>query len=212
MTRGTFIVIEGGEGAGKSTQLAALKERYEDAIFFTREPGGSPYAEEIRNVILHSPYAADADARTHFSLFWAARMDHLQQTIIPALSKGKNVICDRFDSSTYAYQVYGQRAQELEELFFSVRDLFLGAYKPDLYVYLDIDAETGLERKRASDKANDHFDDRDVQFHERMRRGFQAFFERVPGTVIDGYKDADVITHDIEEVLEEIGVISLSDR
>src|SRR5579864_4280814 len=107
MEKGKFIVLEGGEGAGKSTQLRVIKEILGDDIVITREPGGSPYAEEIRNVILKSTNAGQADAKTHFALFWAARADHMKNTVLPALNAGKHVISDRFDSSTFAYQIYG---------------------------------------------------------------------------------------------------------
>lgn len=204
MTRGAFIVIEGGEGSGKTSHLKKLKEEYPEVVT-SREPGGSPYAEEIRNIILHSDYAADADAKTHFALFWAARADHLRYTIIPALESGQHVITDRFDASTYAYQVFGQQARELEEMFFEMRDFYLGNWKPDLYIYLDVSSEKGL-RRRSNDKGtNTHFDERDVQFHQDMRRGFETFFERVPHQTIDADADADTVYEGLrDEVLKYV--------
>ena len=129
-----FIVLEGGEGAGKSSQMESLKKDFGDNFVFTREPVGSLYAEEIRNLILKSPNASQADAKTLFALFWAARADHLKNTILPALDAGKHVICDRFDSSTFAYQIYGQEAHELEDFFWKMRDFYLQDIKPDVYI------------------------------------------------------------------------------
>jgi dTMP kinase len=184
--RGKFIILEGGEGAGKSSQLRDIKELYGDKIITTREPGGTPYAEEIRRIILKSENADQADAKTHFALFWAARADHLKNKIIPALESGINVISDRFDSSTFAYQIYGQEAKELEGFFWQMRDFYLGDNKPDIYIYLDVSAEEGLRRKSfQSEDENNHFDDRKVDFHNRMRNGFTEFLKRVPSVVID---------------------------
>ena len=184
--RGKFIIIEGGEGAGKSSQLKDLKELYGDKIITTREPGGTPYAEEIRHLILKSENAGQADAKTHFAVFWAARADHMKNKIIPALESGINVISDRFDSSTFAYQIYGQEAKELEGFFWQMRDFYLGNDKPDLYIYLDVSAEEGLKRKSfQSEDENNHFDQRKVDFHNRMRSGFVEFLKQVPSVVVD---------------------------
>jgi dTMP kinase len=106
--KGKFIVLDSGEGAGKTLQLKRAEEFFGDKILVTREPGGSKYAEQIRELILHSIYASQADAKTLFALFWAARADHLDKTIRPALLAGKTVLTDRFDSSTYAYQIIAQ--------------------------------------------------------------------------------------------------------
>lgn len=184
--RGKFIILEGGEGAGKSSQLRDIKELYGDRIITTREPGGTPYAEEIRHLILKSENAGQADAKTHFALFWAARADHMKNKIIPALESGINVISDRFDSSTFAYQIYGQEAKELEGFFWQMRDFYLDNNKPDLYIYLDVSAEEGLKRKSfQSEDENNHFDQRKVDFHNRMRDGFVEFLKQVPSAVIN---------------------------
>jgi len=196
---GKFIVLEGGEGAGKSSQLADIKNLFGERVVVTREPGGSPYAEEIRNVILKSVNASQADAKTHFALFWAARADHLKNTIIPALEAGKVVISDRFDSSTFAYQIYGQEAKELESFFWQMRDFYLGDIKPDLYIYMDVNVEEGLRRKQTQggDEIN-HFDERKVDFHLRMREGFMQFLKQVNGVVIDANPPREVVARDLQ--------------
>lgn len=203
--RGKFIVLEGGEGAGKSSQLKDLKEIYGDKIIITREPGGTPYAEEIRNVILKSEHAGQADAKTHFALFWAGRADHLKNKIIPALERGIHVITDRFDSSTFAYQLYGQEAKELEDFFWQMRDFYLNDIKPDLYIYMDVSAEEGLRRKgmQSQDEIN-HFDERKVDFHNRMREGFMEFFKKVPSKIVDANVSKREVRERLEEVLNEI--------
>ncbi|MCX6717094.1 MAG: dTMP kinase, partial [Candidatus Taylorbacteria bacterium] len=147
MKKGLFIVVDSGEGAGKTSQLNRAKEVFGDSLVLTREPCGSPYAEEIRNIILKSPNAGQADANTLFALFWAARADHMKNTIIPALEAGKTVISDRFDSSTFAYQIIAQEAKELKDFFWQMRDFYLGDLKPDIYIYFDIDPVIGLARK-----------------------------------------------------------------
>src|SRR5690242_17210385 len=107
--RGKFVVVDGGEGAGKSTVVKRVVEHCQAHgrdIIATREPGGSPFAEKIRELIL-SPDAKAADAEVMFGLFWAARRSHLVETVFPALEEGTSVLCDRFDSSTWAYQIVG---------------------------------------------------------------------------------------------------------
>lgn len=198
-----FIAFEGVEGAGKSTQLKRLKEYFGDRVVFTREPGGSPYSEEIRQLILHSEHAAQADALTRFALFWSARRDHLKNTIIPALEAGKHVIVDRFDSATYAYQIHGQEFGELKKLFFVIRDEYLGEYKPDRYVFFDLDPEVGSKRKmeQVGEQLN-HFDTRPLDFHKRVRVGLKEFADHVPHQFIDASKPVDEVTTDLLEILK----------
>lgn len=172
-----LIVLDGGEGTGKSSHTQALQRHYEEDVVITREPGGSPYAEEIRRLIL-SPSAKDANAETMFGLFWAARAAHLKEIIRPALEDGKTVICDRFDSSTWAYQICGQEQRQLEELFFAMRKHYLGDIKP-VYLILDVPVLVGLQRARTRGGEVTHFDERDVDFHTRVRHGFRDFTRRL---------------------------------
>ena len=206
MAKPKFIVLEGGEGAGKTTQIKLLKESLADKIVITREPGGSPYAEEIRNVILKSPNAKGAGAKTHFALFWAARADHIQNTIQPALNSGKPVICDRFDSSTFAYQIYGQEAKELKDFFWKTREFYLEELKPDLYIYLDVDIETGLRRKFVDAEEVNHFEERELAFHKRMKEGFTEFFKSAPHKIIDANQSLEKVQADLAEIINsELG-------
>ena len=174
--RRPFIVLDGGDGSGKTTLLQSVSDYYGEEVVFTREPGGSVYAEEIRNIILNSPNAKQADAKTMFALFWAARADHLKNTIVPALNSGKIVICDRFDSSTYAYQVVAQGARNLADFFWQIRNFYLGDCLPSIYVYLDLDPKIGLLRKDSQkDGQKNHFDERKLDFHQKLRDGFHEF-------------------------------------
>lgn len=204
MKKGLFIVLDSGEGAGKSTQIKRAQEHFGDLVVLTREPGGSPYAEEIRHLILKSPNAAQADAKTLFALFWAARADHLKNTIKPALEAGKIVICDRFDSSTFAYQIVAQGARELQDFFWQMRDFYLGEMKPDLYIYFDIDPIIGLGRKSGQGaEEQNHFEDRKIDFHNAVRGGFKEFLPKVPHKIIDASKKIDEVWNDFRAVLEE---------
>lgn len=205
MKKGLFIVMDSGEGAGKTTQLNRVKGLLGDSLVLTREPGGSLYAEEIRNLILKSPHAGQADAKTLFALFWAARADHLKNTIRPALEAGKTVISDRFDSSTFAYQLVAQGNRDLEPLFWQMRDFYLGDLKPDLYIYFDIDPVVGLARKnnQGGEELN-HFEARKIDFHNAIREGFKEFITRVPNAVtIDASQPVEKVWADFQAVINE---------
>jgi dTMP kinase len=203
MKKSLFIIVDSGEGAGKTLQLNKAKEFFGDALVLTREPGGSLYAEEIRNLILKSPNAGQADAKTLFALFWAARADHMKNTILPALEAGKIVISDRFDSSTFAYQIIAQGATELKDFFWQMRDFYLGDLKPDLYIYFDIDPVIGLARKnkQGGDELN-HFEAREIAFHNSLRAGFKEFITHVPHAVIDASQPIDKVWTDFKKVLD----------
>lgn len=207
--KGLFIVLDGGEGSGKTTLLAKVKEHYGDRVVVTREPGGSPYAEEIRNLILHSSYAGQADAKTMFFLFWAARFDHLKNVIIPALESGKMVISDRFDSSTFAYQIMAQQAVELERLFWQLRLEYLGEYRPDMYVYLDLDPKIGLLRKTAQkDERKNHFDERKLDFHKALRKGFKEFLtddtHGIKGAIISAKRSKEEVWEEFNKIITSL--------
>jgi dTMP kinase len=204
MKKGLFIVVDSGEGAGKTSQLNRAKDFFGDSLVLTREPGGSPYAEEIRHIILKSPHAGQADAKTLFALFWAARADHLKNTIIPALEAGKTVITDRFDSSTFAYQIIAQGATELKDFFWQMRDFYLGDLKPDLYIYFDIDPVVGLARKgKQGAEESNHFEAREIDFHNRLRDGYREFIKHVPHEVIDASQPIDKVWEAFKSVLEK---------
>ena len=203
-----FVVLDGGEGCGKTTQIEFIKSAYPDLVL-TREPGGSPYGEEIRNIILKSAHAKQADAFTHLCLFFASRQDHMRNTVIPALESGKNVLSDRGDSSSFVYQLYGLEGLHLKDLFLTLRKQCLGDFAPDLYVILDVDPKEGMrrvaERYRRKGDLN-HFDERGIDFHERIRSGYFEFAKLFPDRVkiIDANRSKEEVCKSLNEILKPI--------
>lgn len=172
MTHGSFITFEGGEGTGKSTQVARLVERLRARdleVVQTREPGGSQGAEEIRNLALNGD-AGRWSATTETLLMYAARSDHLERTIRPALEAGRWVVCDRFADSSRAYQGAGggTPAAFIETLDAAI----VGPTQPDLTLVFDLPVEVGLERAFGRGLFETRFESKGLEFHERLRRGF----------------------------------------
>lgn len=170
MSRGYFITFEGGEGTGKSTQLAILARRLEEdgiAVRVLREPGGTDVGESVRAVLLH-PESKEMDPRAELLLYEAARAQLVSQVILPALEAGEVVICDRFFDSTTAYQGYG-RGLPLDEIA-ELNRISSGGLCPNLTVLFDLDVAAGLERATAH--GTDRIEAEDVSFHERVREGF----------------------------------------
>lgn len=185
MSRGKFITLEGGEGAGKSTQARRLMQRLQDAgqkAIVTREPGGSKLAETIREFLL----TGEAERFGPFAeaiLFSIAREAHLESTIRPALTRGDWVVCDRFADSTRAYQgTAGVKPGALNAL----EQLVVAGTKPNLTIVLDLPAEAGLARAAKRSRGNghgsppDHFELRELSFHAALRRAFLDIAEGDP--------------------------------
>ena len=173
-SRGRFITLEGGEGVGKSVQAKRLEERLAAlglAVVRTREPGGSPGAEALREAIL-SGFAGEFNPVGQALLFSAARVDHLDKTILPALASGAWVVSDRFADSTRAYQ--GAAGNLPPEFVASLERLTVGANRPDLTLILDLDPEVGLKRavKRRGRGPADRFESEGLPFHKTLRRAF----------------------------------------
>jgi len=185
---GEFIVVDGPDGAGKSTIVARAVEQLQSEgfqVLATREPGGSPFAEMIRGVLLDE-LAGSADPLTMLNLFSAARLNHLQHTIVPALLRGTSVICDRFDMVTWAYQVIADGNSALVEVFDLLRTRWLEHVKP-FYVLLDVSPEVGRARLVGRHEKLNHFDTRPLDWHTRARQGYHGFLCRYAGdyAVID---------------------------
>ncbi len=188
---GKFITLEGGEGAGKSTQVKRLAATLADKgvrAITTREPGGSPGAEEIRALLVNGP-PGRWDALTETLLVYAARADHVKHVIGPALVKGEWVISDRFTDSTYAYQGWGRALQR--ETIRRIDSVVLDDFRPDLTLILDLDVTLGLQRAGKRGAAESRFENFDRDFHERLRQGFLDIARRDPGRckVIDAAQD-----------------------
>jgi len=193
--RGRFITIEGGEGAGKSTQaglLVAALVRLGIAAERTREPGGSPGAEEIRRLLLEGD-AARWDAVSEALLLYAARRDHVVRLIRPALAAGTWIIADRFADSTFAYQGYG-RGLPVADLA-ALHRFALGDFAPDLTVILDLPVDEGFARLGQRSIIADRFEQLDRAFHQRLRDGFLeiASADHARCVVIDATADQDSV-------------------
>jgi len=201
---GRFITFEGGEGVGKTTQIRRLAQALNASgieTVLTREPGGSPGAEAIREVLL----SGDAKPFGPFAetiLFSAARIDHLEATIRPALKSGKWVLCDRFLDSTRAYQ--GVLGQVEPSLIRSIERIVVGETMPDLTIILDMPARDGLARARARSGQADRFEGEGLVFHERVRHAFQALAQTEPQRciLIDAMRPVDAIAATVFEVVK----------
>ena len=206
MARGRFITFEGGEGAGKSTQVRrlveALARRGIDAIA-TREPGGAPGAEFIRKLLVDGPesrWEPLAEALLHF----AARREHVVRTVWPALERGQWVISDRFADSTMAYQGYGQGADR--DAIAALYRATLGDFAPDLTLVLDLPVAVGLARAGVRDSgAQSRYERMDVAMHERLRQGFLAIARAEPRrcAVLDASLGPEAVAAAVEAVVRE---------
>lgn len=195
MARGRFITFEGGEGAGKSTQVKRLAARLEAGgleVVTTREPGGSPGAESIRDIVLRG----DADRWspvTETLLMYAARRDHIERVIQPALGRGAWVVCDRFADSTRAYQ--GAAGGTDPGLISALETYILEEVRPDLTLVFDLPPEIGLARAHARAGAEMRFESKGMAFHARLRDGFRAIAAAEPErcAVIDASQAIDAV-------------------
>lgn len=204
--QGRFITFEGGEGSGKSTQIrrlsAALEKRGIPHVV-TREPGGSPGAEEIRALVLKGD-PARWNPLTEALLFYAARADHTERLIKPALAEGKWVICDRFSDSSYAYQGGGRGLAR--ETVRRIEAIAINDFKPDLTLILDMPVEIGLKRSIGRQDNNEtRFEEMDLAFHERMRKTFLDIAKRASErcVVIDANQDIDGVEQAVFQVLKK---------
>ncbi|MBB6733407.1 dTMP kinase [Cohnella zeiphila] len=196
VSKGLFITIEGGEGAGKTTLIASLREQLEETgreVVTTREPGGIPIAEAIRDVILRKENTA-MDARTEALLYAAARRQHLTEKVIPALTRGAIVLCDRFVDSSLVYQGYarGLGIDEIDEINRFATD----GCEPDLTLCLDLDPEAGLSRIRASGTREiNRLDLEGLAFHRLVREGYRLIAQRYPRRIVmlDANRSADEV-------------------
>ena len=203
MNRGRFITFEGIDGAGKSTHIEAVAERLRAQgaeVLCTREPGGTPLSERLRELLLHAPM----DPLTEALLVFAARRDHVETAIRPALERGASVLCDRFTDATFAYQG-GGRGFDLEVLG-NLERWVQGGLQPDLTLWFDLPAALAAER-RAAARAPDRFEQQDEAFFERVIDGYRARAAAAPSRFarIDATQTPAQVAAQILAVLQERG-------
>ncbi len=191
MKKGKVIVIEGVDGAGKTTQINLLKEilNPEENIFL-KEPGSTKSGQEIRRVILDN----DLDAKTEVMLFYSARNELILKEILTALERGQNVIIDRFELSTWAYQVYGRQRPDLASFIENLSREIIPENLVDKYYFFDLDVEISKERERSRDEATSRFDAQGVEFFNRVRGGYKKEIMRYPHQIIDASKSLEEVT------------------
>lgn len=204
--RGKLIVLEGVEGAGKTTQIALLKDWLEknlhypsDDIICTREPGGTELGQQIRSLLLTADLQEPIAPLAELLLYAGDRAQHIVNFIKPALEVGKIVICDRFTDSTIAYQGYGRNLDLT--LINQLNQIATQGLTSDLTLWLDIDVELGLTRTQKRGKA-DRMEQADISFHQRVRNGFQQLAKQYPARILK--IDAD---QSVEQVRSQIMVI-----
>lgn len=201
---GKFITIEGTEGVGKTTNIEFIKQWLnENNIEFiaTREPGGTPLAEQLRGLLLQ-PRDEAVDETAELLMVFAARAQHLNQVIIPALEQGKWVLCDRFTDATYAYQGGGRQMNT--ETISNLENLVQRALRPDAVLLLDIPVEQGLERARGRGEL-DRFEQEDIAFFERVRN---AYLQRAKNNddyhVLDASQPLEQVQAQLQTVLNQL--------
>ncbi len=202
MGKGYFITFEGAEGSGKSTQIrktVAFLRKKGRSVVMLREPGGTRISEAIRNILLDKQLKEMSHV-TELLLYLAARAQIVREKILPALKKGKVVICDRFEDSTSAYQGYGRKIPL--EAIDQVSRLVRGDLRPDLTFVLDIDIKKGLARGGRHDRIEREA----LSFHERVRRGFLSLAKKHPQRmmVLDTSKSVDWVSQKVRERLERV--------
>lgn len=210
--QGIFITMEGPDGSGKSTQAQKLFKYLQGKgyeVVLTREPGGTPVGEQIRNILLN-PENGELGFKAEVLLYAASRAQHLEEIIIPALKEGKTVISDRFADSTIAYQGYGRNLNL--PLVVEINRLVVEDYLPDLTILLDLPVEVGLARIRKKQKSMDRLEQEAITFHEQVYQGFKKLAldeKRIKTVSADGSEDV-IFAHIVklvEEKLKEVNLI-----
>lgn len=202
--KGYFITIEGSDGSGKSTQLkkiiSYLEEKQVDLVV-TREPGGTPVAEAIRELIL-DPAHPEMTAKTEMLLYAAARAQHVEEKILPALKAGKVVLSDRYVDSSIAYQAYGRG---LGDMVAQVNDIATGGLVPDLTVFLDLPPAVGMARKQQEENHElDRLEQEKLEFHQKVYEGYDALCKAEPDRIcrIDAGGSIEEVFGQIRHALE----------
>lgn len=215
-TRGAYIVVDGIDGGGKTSVFEKLNQELETPFqtgyerirldglvgkysIFTREPGGTPLAERMREMILKDVMSAFSE----LCMFFAQRDDVRKQVIEPALHAGVNVISDRSDSATFAYQLRGRQLTHLEDLYWQTRPLMLPL--PNFYIFLDLDPKVAYERMSKDSRVPDNFESQQLDFFERVRNGYKEFAQKVevPCRFVDAEQSKEAVAAEVLRIVQE---------
>lgn len=201
MKKGKLIVIEGIDGSGKTEVINRLKQNF-PKFLYTREPGGSVFGEMIRSVLLDVK-SKNVPPLPMLLGFMSSRASHIQEKILPSLNKGQFVVSDRFDASTFAFQLFGQKNKKLEEIFWFLREEILKNLNVE-YIYLHIKPEVASERKKKREN-NNHFDNQTDEYHQRVFRGYEGFFKKVKNFhKIDASLSKDDVYKNVAKIIERL--------
>lgn len=206
MTKGFMLVCDGSNGAGKTTVIKTIEKYLIDKgyeVVVTREPGGTPIGEKIRDILL-DPTTPEMSDLTELMLFGAGRSQHITEKIIPALEAGKVVISDRFDAATYSFQHYA-RGIDLNTIT-KINNLALNGFSPDMNIILDLDPRLGLERVKERGEGLDRMEDEKIEFLEKARKGYLIQAEKNPQNfiVIDASQSKEEVSNKVIDVIEEL--------
>lgn len=206
MNKGFMVVFDGSNGAGKTTVIKGVEKYLLSKgfdVLLTREPGGTPIGEKIRDVIL-DPSTPEMSFMTELMLFGAGRAQHIQEKIIPALTQGKIVICDRFDAATFSFQHYA-RGIDLEAIV-KINDLALAGFSPEMNIILDLDPSEGLKRVHSRGEGLDRLEDEKAEFLIKARNGYLKQAEQSPNkfTVIDAAQSKPAVLADVINIIDTL--------
>ena len=206
MNKGFMLVVDGGNGAGKTTVIEKIREFLEQEnveVIVTREPGGTPIGEQIRKLIL-DPETPEMCAKTELLLFAAARAQHLHEKILPAIEQGKVVVSDRFDTATISFQHYARGISI--DLINSINGTAVGDFKPALNLILDIEPELGLTRVHQRGEKLDRLEKEKLAFLEKARNGYLEQARQDPDrfSIIDASQSKDVVAREALKVVAEL--------
>ncbi len=202
MKVGKFIVLEGLDGSGKTEVINRLKKDFPN-IIYSREPGGSPFGEMVRSVLIDER-SKNVPALPTLLGFMTSRASHIEELVLPALKKGVSVVSDRFDTSTFAFQLFGQKNRKLEDVFWYLRNKIVKKL-PVEYIYLRINPKIAEER-RAGREGNNHFDNQKRDYHSRVFRGYENFFKKrgIRVKIIDASFDKETVYKNVSEYIKKL--------
>ncbi|WP_440877428.1 dTMP kinase [Thalassotalea sp. PLHSN55] len=206
MKNGFMLVCDGSNGAGKTTVIKTIEQYLQDKnieTVVTREPGGTAISEKIREVIL-DPSTPEMHNLTELMLFGAARAQHVNEKIIPALAAGKVVISDRFDAATFSFQHYA-RGIDIDTIK-QINDLALSGFSADMNIILDLDPKVGLERVKQRGEGLDRLEDEKMEFLEKARQGYLTQAKEAPNkfTIIDASQSKEAVSAQVKAVVDQL--------